>query len=136
MAVFQEDTQELLHSHGVKVTRQRVAVFDVMRELGHASADMICSKCQGVTVATVYNVLDCLERAGLLQRRLTPNNKMFFDITTAHHCHIYDEESNEYRDFKDEALIKMIQSQVRRDVKDFDISGIEIQIVGHKHHEK
>lgn len=134
MTVYQEDTEEILRLRGVKVTRQRVAVFNVMRELGHASADMICRRCEGATVATVYNALDCLEQAGLLQRRFTPNNKTFFDITTEPHCHIYDEETNEYRDFKDEALMKMIHNQVARDVDGFDVSGIEIQIVGHKHH--
>lgn len=128
------DTQDILRSHGIKVTRQRVAVFDIMRELGHASADMICRRCEGATVATVYNALDCLEKAGLLQRRFTANNKMFFDITTSRHCHIFDDETNEYRDFRDDALIQMIQNQVKKDVTDFDVSGIEIQIVGHKHH--
>jgi len=127
------DTEELLRSHGVKVTRQRLTVLNVMRELGHASADMVCRKCDGATVATIYNVLDCLVKAGLLQKRLTPNNKMFFDITTQPHCHIYDEESNLFMDFRDEELMSMVQKQIMKDVKDFDVSDIEIQIVGHRH---
>lgn len=134
MTIDQEDTKDILRTRGVKVTRQRVAVFNVMRELGHASAAMICRRCEGATVATIYNVLDCLEKAGLLQRRFSPDNQMFFDITTTPHCHIYDEETCEYRDFKDEALIKMIQAQVAQDIEDFDVRDIEIQIVGHKHH--
>lgn len=134
MTVYQNDTKDILRSRGVKVTQQRVVVFNVMRELGHASASMICRRCEGATVATIYNVLDCLEKAGLLQRRFTPDNKMFFDITTTPHCHIYDEETCEYRDFKDDALMKMIQAQVAQDMNGFDVSNIEIQIVGHKYH--
>lgn len=119
----------------MKATRQRVAVFDVMRELGHASADMVCRRCEGTTTATIYNALDCLVRAGLLQKRLTPNNRMFFDITVHPHCHIYDEEANVYRDFRDDELLAMVQNKIMKDIKGFDVSGIEIQIVGHKHHD-
>jgi len=135
MTQHQTDTLELLRTHGVKVTRQRVAVFNILRELGHASADMICHRCEGVTVATIYNVLECLVKSGLIQRRYTANNKMFFDITTQPHCHIYDEETNSYQDFKDEHLMELVQKEIMKDVKDFDVSGIEIQIVGHKHHD-
>ena len=59
-----EDFCSQLRRHGLKATRQRQAVHQVMMELEHASADMVrehlAQNGVAVTTASVYNILSQL----------------------------------------------------------------------------
>ena len=67
--------ENLLRSHGLRVTRPRLAVLDVLTEGGHLEVGEIArrtrTKLDSVSTQAVYDVLGALSRAGLA-RRLEP----------------------------------------------------------------
>ena len=65
-----EEFKNILKKNSLKATPQRLAVHEVMMELGHASADMVTEalKEKGtakITVASVYNVLTQMAMLGI-----------------------------------------------------------------------
>ena len=106
-----------------------------MRELGHASADVVfqqaSAKLTTLTVATVYNVLESFVQVGLLQRRMSSNNKMYMDVNTYNHCHLYCEDTHTFRDYDDPELMLMIHDHFRnKRIRGFDLHRIDVQLVG------
>ena len=131
-----DDFRTQLRRHNLKATRQRLAVHEVMMTLGHASADMVCDqlarKGSHVTVASVYNILSQLADNRIYGRRLSANNKMYFDINVVRHYHLYDRENHSYRDLIDEELNMLVASHLRRrKFKGYTIEDIDIQIIAH-----
>lgn len=131
-----EQFKSLLKKHSLKATAQRLAVHEAMMQLGHASADMVTDAIRKkgetkVTVATVYNILSQLALLGIYDYRMSANNKMYFDINTFPHIHIYDREAHQYRDLMDEELLTMIQDRLRhKRFRGFKVEHIDIQLVG------
>ncbi len=66
------DAEELLRAAGLRVTRPRVAVLEVLREGGHLGVDQITARVrerlQSVSTQAVYDVLAVLTRCGLARR--------------------------------------------------------------------
>ncbi|MEV4759019.1 Fur family transcriptional regulator [Micromonospora sp. NPDC049559] len=69
------DGEELLRSRGLRVTRPRLAVLEVLAGGGHLDVDEIVRRVRGridsVSTQAVYDVLGALSRAGL-SRRIEP----------------------------------------------------------------
>ena len=112
-----EDFKKLLKKHSLKATPQRLAVHEAMLTLGHASADMvtemISQKAEAkVTVASVYNILTNMAMLGVYEYRLSANNKMYFDVNTFKHMHLYDQENHVFKDVIDDELIALIESHL------------------------
>ncbi|MEU5549440.1 Fur family transcriptional regulator [Micromonospora sp. NPDC047793] len=67
--------EDLLRSHGLRVTRPRLAVLDVLADGGHLDVDEITRRVReridSVSTQAVYDVLGALSRAGL-SRRIAP----------------------------------------------------------------
>lgn len=63
---------ELLRTAGLRVTRPRLAVLDVLRDGGHLDADEIATRLRqrlaSVSTQAIYDVLGALSRAGLARR--------------------------------------------------------------------
>ena len=98
-----EEFKKLLKKHSLKSTQQRLAVHNAMLKLGHASADMVTEeiRSQGttnVTVASVYNILSQIALLGIYDHRMSANNKMYFDVNTFRHIHLYDYVNNTFKD--------------------------------------
>lgn len=131
-----EEFKQLLKKHSLKATPQRLAVHEAMMSLGHASADMITEAIAEkgttkVTVASVYNILTNLAMLGIYDYRMSSNNKMYFDVNTFGHMHLYDRESHSFKDVIDEELLNMIQNYLsRKKFKGYKVESIDIQIVG------
>ena len=123
-----------LRRHGLKATRQRLAVHEVMMRLLHASADMVrdalVEKGASVTVASVYNILSQLADLHIYGRRLSATNKMFFDVNSYKHTHLYDREKHTLRDLPDDELSTLVSQHLkRRKFKGYSIEDIDIQII-------
>ena len=136
-----ETFRKVLKSHGLKATDQRIAIHAAMLELGHASADMvrehIVSHGGTITVASVYNTLTQLALQGIYKHRLSANNKMYFDVNTVKHIHLYDVYNNTYKDIIDEELTMTVETALKkRRFKGFRVDGIDIQILCHPSHRK
>ena len=66
--------EDTLRKHNLKVTPQRIAVYEALVSLGHASADEVASHIAGqakskVSVASVYNILTQLTALSLCRNR-------------------------------------------------------------------
>ena len=130
-----EQFRNILKAHSLKATPQRIAVHEAMLKLGHASADMVTEEIQKhgntkVTVASVYNILANLALLGIYHHRMSANNKMYFDVNTFKHIHIYDCENHRYKDIVDNDLIQMVEQHFsRRRFRGYCIEQIDIQLV-------
>lgn len=63
---------ERLRAAGLRATRPRLAVLDVLRGGGHLDADEVATRVRGrhhpISTQAVYDVLGALSRAGLVRR--------------------------------------------------------------------
>ena len=129
-----DELRSQLRRHGLRATKQRMAVHEVMMELEHASADMVQEKLAErgakVTVASVYNILSQLADYRIYSRRMSATNKMFFDIVASRHIHLYDRENHPYRNLQDEELSTLVAAHLkRRKFKGYTIEDIDIQLI-------
>ncbi|HIS22395.1 MAG TPA: transcriptional repressor [Candidatus Cryptobacteroides intestinipullorum] len=128
--------KNVLKAHSLKATPQRLAVHEAMLKLGHASADMVTeeilkSSSTKVTVASVYNILTNMALLGIYHHRLSSNNKMYFDVNTFRHLHIYDCENHQYKDVVDNELMELVENHfVKRRFRGYSIEHIDIQLIG------
>ena len=131
-----EEFKQLLKKHSLKATPQRLAVHEAMLSLGHASADMVTEAITQkgdakVTVASVYNILTNMAMLGVYNYRLSANNKMYFDVNTFKHIHLYDQENHTFKDVIDDELISLIESHLgRKRFRGYKVESIDIQLVG------
>ena len=131
-----EEFKQILKKHSLKATPQRLAVHEAMISLGHASADMVTEAIEmkattKVTVASVYNILTNLAMLGIYHYRMSSNNKMYFDVNTFEHIHLYDKENHVFRDVIDEELLNLVNSHLaRKRFKGYKVESIDVQIVG------
>lgn len=131
-----EEFKTILKKHSLKATPQRLAVHEAMMNLGHASADMVTEAISSkgttkVTVASVYNILTHLAMLGVYDYRLSSNNKMYFDVNTFSHMHLYDKENHVFKDVIDDELIGIIQSHLgNKRFKGYKIESIDVQLIG------
>ena len=113
-----EEFRFLLKKHGLKVTPQRIAVHNAMLDLVHAS------------VASVYNILTQLSLLGIYRHRVSSNNKMYFDVITEDHLHLYDTINHTYVDIMDDNLYKELEKKILpRRFKGYKIDNLEIMIM-------
>ncbi len=134
-----EKFRKMLKDRGLKATPQRLAVHEAMLALVHASVDQVVdyiveNSSTRVTVTSVYNVLSGLADAGIYSRRLSSNNKMYFDVNTPgrYSTHLYDTSSNSYIDFDDEHLRALVETHLKgMKFSGYKIDGVDIQLVCH-----
>lgn len=127
--------KEILLGRGIKITPQRIAVYGALSELGHACAEQIIDrvhqKSPTITVATIYNVLDCFVKGGVISMVNTAQNRMYFDITTDDHHHLLSTDSQRVADFHDPKLDTMIRDYLSSiKIDNFQLEGISIQLKG------
>ncbi len=83
--------EEELRAQGLRATPQRVVVMEALRALSHPDAEAVLAFAQtrhtSMSVATVYNVLEKLRRAGLVAA-VDVRGRRCFDIRTESHDHV------------------------------------------------
>ena len=68
---------------------------------------------------------------GVYHHRMSANNKMYFDVNTHRHIHLYDIQNNEYLDIVDKELTDYIDNHIKsRKFKGFKVDSVDIQIIG------
>ena len=100
-----QDVTRLLEEHGLKATRQRVVVAEVlMAQPAHLSAEQILADLraagESISKATVYNTLNALVESGLVRQIHLDPNRSVYDSTRASHHHFHDVESGTLWDIK------------------------------------
>lgn len=130
-----EEFKKLLKKHSLKSTQQRLAVHNAMLKLGHASADIVTEeiRSQGttnVTVASVYNILSQIALLGIYDHRMSANNKMYFDVNTFRHIHLYDYVNNTFKDVIDDDFMDNLDAYfAKKKFKGYRVECVDVQIV-------
>ena len=125
---------EVIKKAGLKVTPQRIIVYELMTEMGHSPVDEIISRVQrqnpGITISTVYRILDSFVETKLLSKVIHPTNeKYYFDLNPSPHHHLY--VNNKATDFVDEELDELIKRHLNEKelFKGLDFQKISIEII-------
>lgn len=128
--------REKLQEKGLKVTPQRVAIFDAIAKLrNHPTADNIIDYIRfnhpNISVGTVYKVLDSLVENNLVKKVKTERDIMRYDAIMTNHHHLYCAETDRIEDFEDEKLNQLLTEYFRKNkIKNFNIQDIKLQITG------
>lgn len=102
--------QERLRAAGLRPTRQRLALAEVLFGSGdrHVSAECLQEETRAaghsVSLATVYNTLHQFERAGLIRELAVDGTRSLFDTNVSNHAHFLDEETGEVTDIPEGAI--------------------------------
>lgn len=129
---FREELQE----KGLKVTPQRVAIYDAVVKLNnHPTAENIIEYIKvnhpNISIGTVYKVLDFLVGNELLKKVKTEKDIMRYDAFLDEHHHLYCVETDRIEDYKDEKLNNLINDYFKNnEIENFKIQDIILQITG------
>jgi Fur family transcriptional regulator, peroxide stress response regulator len=132
---FNEIINKLIEN-GLKVTPQRIAILEAIVMLNnHPTAeniiDYIRKKHPNIATATVYKVLDALVEKDLIKKVKTDKDIMRYDAVMEKHHHIYCSDSERIEDYRDEELDGIISKHFeRKEIPDFKIEDIRLQIIG------
>jgi len=130
------DAIEKLKQKGLRVTPQRVAVFQTVWELNnHPTAEDIIRSIReshpSISVGTVYKVLDTLVASKLLERVKTDKGTMRYDPILSDHHHLYCKETDRIADYEDPELDKMLEAYFsNKKIEHFTISDIKLELTG------
>ncbi len=104
------DIRDMLKTSGLRPTRQRVALGDLLFARGHRhiSAEGLHEEAitarVPVSLATVYNTLHQFTEVGLLREIAVDGTKTYFDTNTDDHHHFFDETNGEVTDIPANSL--------------------------------
>ncbi len=130
---MKKDVKEILSSHGVQPSAQRVVVARYVLTTGeHPSADAVWAHVKKgfpmISRATVYNTLNLFVEKGLLRElHLSPDSVVFDPNTDAHH-HFIDEDSGRIYDVPWE---KVRVCDIEK-MEGFDIHDYQVVMRGRK----
>lgn len=99
--MMEAEIVEMLRTKGLKVTPQRIAVIKEMMRGGHFSGEQIFSELKktepSISLSTVYNVLDTLEKAGII-RSFEAGGKTWYEVRMEPHVNVYCEDLGDVMD--------------------------------------
>ena len=83
------DISKLLSQKGLKCTRQRLEILNVLKSAdAPVTAEMIFSKLGSLSLSTVYRTLEKFTSAGLVSRQVFGDgNEMYYELTYMKHRH-------------------------------------------------
>lgn len=128
--------REKLQEKGLKVTPQRVAIYEAIEKLkNHPTAENVIEYIKknnpNISVGTVYKVLDSLVENNLLRKVKTEKDIMRYDAVLSNHHHLYCAETDRIEDYEDENLNKLINEYFEKNkIKNFKVQDIKLQITG------
>jgi len=128
--------REQLKEKGLKVTPQRVAIYEAIVNLkNHPTAENVIEYIKAnhpnISVGTVYKVLDSLVENSLLKKVKTEKDIMRYDAVLSNHHHLYCVETERIEDYEDENLNELINDYFKnKKIKNFNVQEIKLQITG------
>ena len=120
-------------SRGLRITMQRMAVYRALAEdKTHPSVHSICANLRrsapSLSLATVYRILESLEKEGLIRRVSSPNGVLRYDANLDLHQHFICRICGRIVDFKEESFSKLRLPGAQ--FFGFEAEEIDIQVVG------
>ncbi len=111
------ELEELLIKKGVKPTPQRMVITDyLLHTVSHPTADEVLAAVENklpcaLSRATVYNTLNSLVEAGVIQEVVTEAGKTRYDANVSEHHHFVDVKSGKIVDIPGE-MVPRLQEQL------------------------
>jgi Fur family transcriptional regulator, peroxide stress response regulator len=130
------ETRNKLVSSGLKVTPQRIAIFEAVAHLNnHPTVEQIIDYIRknhpNVAIATVYKVLDALVNNKLIARVNTEKDITRYDAVIETHHHIYFSDSKKIEDYVDHELNDILKSYFKnKEIPGITVEDIKLQIIG------
>ncbi len=130
-----EDVRKILKENGLKVTPQRLAVYQALCDLGHPYADDIVNHVRrenpSISIATIYNTLEHFKEKNLLFKLETCHDKMRYDCGMHQHYHICDPKKDKIIDYDDPDLNQLLRSYFdNKNMEYVKIKDIRLSIIG------
>lgn len=95
------DATKLLRDKGLKVTPQRISILRILSRGGHFTGEQVYSlirkKEPSISISTVYNTLDTLDRSEILNS-FEVNGMKWYESKLDSHVNVYCTDSNEVMD--------------------------------------
>ncbi|GGF47623.1 Fur family transcriptional regulator [Echinicola rosea] len=132
-----EAIKEKIGQGGLKFTHQRMVIYEaVSKTHNHPTAEWVYEQVHkqnpSISLGTVYKTLDTFVNANIIQKFIDNNGVMRFDAILEAHSHLYDKETNEIRDYRNEELEKLIKEFFdKNEIRDFEVEDISVVIKGH-----
>jgi Fur family iron response transcriptional regulator len=123
--------REMLKESGLRPTRQRVALGNILFGRGHrhVSAESLHEEAVSarvpVSLATVYNTLHQFTEVGLLREIAVDGTKTYFDTNTDDHHHFFDETSGAVTDIPTSSLVL---SRVPEAPEGMEVSRVDVVV--------
>lgn len=124
------DHINLLKSHGLKATPQRLCVLKILARHEHPTIDELFESIKkdypSISLATVYKNLNTLLDEGLVVEVNTPNQKSKFDIYEIPHLHVVCEKCGSVMDvgMEDNLMVNFqekVEKRISNLVKKFNL---------------
>ncbi len=131
-----EEYRTKLRERGLRVTPQRLAVFEAVDILhDHPTAEEVSQfiriKHPDIALGTVYKTLETLAERDILKRVKTDSGLLRYDAVKENHHHIYCALCDRIEDYYDAELTEMIYNYFeKKQIPDFRIEDVKLQIVG------
>jgi Fur family peroxide stress response transcriptional regulator len=129
---------DLLKKHGLKVTQQRLVVYQCLQEMSnHPTAeqvfDIVKASNPSISLATVYKTLDTMTEVGLINRVSSPGGHKRYDSELIQHNHLYVRDTNEIYDFHDKELHDLIVDYLgKKRIGNFNLKNFRLHLEGEK----
>ena len=127
---------ELFRAKGIRITPQRMAVYEVLaRDGSHPTAESIHARLRSgmasLSLATVYRILEFLEREGLLRRVSTTDAAGRFDANLSQHHHLVCRVCGKMTDFEEQFPVR--PAMPRAVLGSFRAEQLEVRVLGTCH---
>jgi Fur family peroxide stress response transcriptional regulator len=128
-----EDFRRLCRDRGERCTVQRRVILEAVLDLNnHPSADQIyvavTSRLPGIARTTVYRTLEYLARMGVISKACHPGRVARFDSRMDLHHHLVCLRCNEFIDFEDDRLNKLVIPDTS--AFGFEVNDYRVQLRG------
>lgn len=125
-----EEAELRLRNAGIQPTSQRIVIAQyALVQKDHATVEQVKAWADRhlpkLSLATVYNTINTLVEADLLQPIHVPtNDRARFDSNTASHTHFLDEDSGELTDLPEASV------QLNGELDHLDITAVDVLVRG------
>ena len=131
-----ENIHKIIIDKGLKVTPQRLVVLETVLEIkNHPTAEKVIDSIKknhpNIAIGTIYKTLETFVKNGIIKKVKTEKDIMRYDVETKSHHHLYCDECEYIENYYDDELDKLLKKYFeRKQIPEFSIKEINLQIVG------
>jgi Fur family transcriptional regulator, iron response regulator len=128
---FQADWADMLREAGLKLTRQRLVLGQLLFAKGgrHVTAEMLHAEAtearMQISLGTIYNTLNQFRDAGLLRQIGVGGMKSFFDTNPTCHHHFFVAQEDRMFDVPGQGVV---MGKIPQPPAGFEIAGIDVMV--------